>query len=218
MRREQLTGLYAITDAAQTNQQQLLTDVAQALLGGARIIQYRDKSTDHGQRLLTAQQLRTLTQEHEAIFIINDDVQLAQMVKADGVHIGKDDTVIEAARDMLGTAAIIGVSCYNRLDLAQQSANAGADYIAFGRFFPSGTKPDAVPADIDLLHRARKALTIPIVAIGGVTEDNARVIINAGADMVAVMGGLFGQVDIEKSARQFQQLFEPQAAPPRLRE
>ena len=215
---KQLTGLYAITDANQTDHAQLIFDVKQALLGGARIIQYRDKSTDHAQRLISARQLRQLTDEHGAIFIINDDVQLAQTVQADGVHLGKDDARIEAAREILGTEAIIGVSCYNRFDLAQQSAKAGADYVAFGRFFPSGTKPDATPADIELLHRAKNNLSSPIVAIGGITGENADILINAGADMVAVMGGLFDQADIEKSARQLQQLFESQPAQSRLRE
>lgn len=203
-----LAGLYAITDAAQTDASQLIADVEQTLRGGARIIQYRDKSAQHTQRKHTAEQLRRLTREYEALLIINDDVQLAKSVKADGVHLGRDDQGINTAREQLGAEAIIGMSCYNDFARAQHAADSGADYIAFGRFFPSRTKPDAVPADIELLQRAKRELDIPIAAIGGITADNAQILINAGADMLAVITDIFSQPDIKGAAQRYQPFFE----------
>ena len=206
--REKLTGLYAITDAKQDDPQKLISDVGQALLGGARIIQFRDKSNDAQQRLKTASQLRELTQQHNALFIINDDVQLAEDCHADGVHLGRDDSEIADARKQLGAAAIIGVSCYNDFSLAKQAANNGANYIAFGRFFPSRTKPHAVIANLELLQKAQQELTIPIVAIGGINQENAHALIDNGANMLAVVDGLFNQLNIKQSALHFQQLFK----------
>lgn len=221
--RKTLTGLYAITDAGQNDTRQLLRDVEQALLGGVRVLQYRYKyrheyrhkhrhtappgKADPQQALDTAHALRALTRRHDARLIINDDPQLAHAVQADGVHLGQDDVGIDTARGLLGTAAIIGVSCYNRFDLAQQASAEGADYIAFGRFFDSRTKPHAAQADTALLQRARQELTLPVVAIGGITTDNAPALIAAGADLLAVVDGLFGQPDIQAAARRFQALF-----------
>ncbi len=202
-----LRGLYAITDARETDPQKIARAVEQALLGGARIIQFRDKSGHRPRRQQTAQALRQLTRQHQALFIINDDVALAATCNADGVHIGQHDTELREARTQLGPQAIIGISCYNRFELAQQAAANGADYVAFGRFFPSRTKPDAVPAGLDLVHQAKQALDIPVVAIGGITVDNAAPLIEAGTDMLAVVDGLFSQPDVCASAEQFQKLF-----------
>lgn len=204
---QKLTGLYAITDARQTDTQLLIADVEQALLGGARIIQYRDKGNDLQQRLDTAQALRALTHRHDALLIINDDPQLANDAQADGVHLGQDDANIEAARRLLGANAIIGVSCYNRFELARQAVDRGADYIAFGRFFTSRTKPDAAQAESALLQRARRELSIPVVAIGGITAINAAELISAGAHMLAVVDDIFGQADIRAAAQRYQTLF-----------
>jgi thiamine-phosphate pyrophosphorylase len=220
MMRKNLSGLYAITDATQTDTQQLLADVEQALLGGARIIQFRDKSRDKSQnqqrRLKTANALRQLTRTHAALLIINDDPLLAKAVQADGVHLGQDDANIAAARKLLGENAIIGVSCYNRFELAQQASEQGADYIAFGRFFASRTKPQAALASIELLHRAQQELAISIVAIGGITADNGGQLINAGAHMLAVVDDIFGQTDIKAAAQRYRTIFartqpEPQS-------
>ncbi len=200
-----LSGLYAITDARQTDRAQLIHDVEQVLLGGARIIQYRDKTTRHTQRRNTALQLRALTRQHQALLIINDDVQLANDSQADGVHLGCNDTNITDARTLLGPEAVIGVSCYNRFDLAQQAA--GADYVAFGRFFPSHTKPHAISANIEILQTAKRELNIPIVAIGGITAENAGKLINAGADMLAVVNDIFSQTDVKAAAHCYQQFF-----------
>lgn len=214
---KRLTGLYAITDAGQHDTRQLLSNVEQALLGGVRLLQYRHKpqpgTTDPQQALDTAHALRALTLRHDARLIINDDPQLAHVVQADGVHLGQDDAGIDAARRLLGAEAIIGVSCYNRFELAQQASAEGADYIAFGRFFGSRTKPHAAQAEPALLQRARQELTLPVVAIGGITTDNAISLITAGADLLAVVDGLFGQPDIQAAAQRFQTLFS--AAPRR---
>jgi len=207
MYNHKLTGLYAITNATQTNQQQLINDVEQALLGGARIVQYRDKTTQHKQRCNTARRLRKLTRQHNALFIINDDVTLANDSHADGVHLGQDDLSISAARAQLGPTAIIGVSCYNDFLLAKQASDNGADYIAFGRFFPSRTKPGAIKADLKTLQRAKRELDIPIAAIGGITTENADTLINAGADMLAVVNDIFSRGDIKATALHYQKLF-----------
>jgi len=199
-----LTGLYAITDSSQN---QLESKVELALKGGARILQYRDKSSDQTRRLTQAKRLLDLCRRHDAIFIINDDVELAKAIGADGVHLGRDDHDIESARIALGNEAIIGLSCYNQLDLAVSAQNAGADYVAFGRFFPSSTKPHAVQAEIELLSAAKRTLRLPIVAIGGITPENGALLIEAGADMLAVIQGLFAQQDIRTAAEQFQKLF-----------
>ncbi len=204
MQKKTLTGLYAITDGGQTD---LAHQVALALGGGVRIIQYRDKSSDLARRLTQAKELSAICQKQDAIFIINDDVELATAVNADGVHLGRDDPDISSARKQLGLDTIIGVSCYNRLDLARSAQDAGADYVAFGRFFPSKTKPHAVQAEISLLIQAKKALHIPIVAIGGITPENSASLIQAGADMLAVIQGLFGQKDIRATAEKFNQQF-----------
>ncbi len=202
-----LSGLYAITDSQMGAERDLPQLVEQALKGGAKIVQYRDKSTDHDRRLADASRLLDLCQRHSACFIINDDVELAAAVAADGVHLGRDDPDIESARRRLGEQAIIGVSCYNRLDLATAAQDAGVDYVAFGRFFPSSTKPQAVEAEIELLIQAKQALHIPIVAIGGITPENGAPLIDAGADMLAVIHGLFGQSDVRAAAEQFNQQF-----------
>ena len=202
-----LRGLYAITDARETDPQKIAHAVEQALLGGARIVQFRDKSDNRPRRLRSARALRELTRQHQALLIINDDVTLAAQSEADGVHIGRHDTELRKARSQLGADAIIGVSCYNQFLLAQQAAQAGADYIAFGRFFPSRTKPDAVPASLHLLQQAKQELDIPVVAIGGITTDNATPLIEAGADMLAVVDGLFAQPDIRAASEKLRKLF-----------
>ena len=204
---KKLTGLYAITDASVTDPQRITLCVEQALRGGACVIQYRDKSSDQKQRLETCHAICRLTKEFDAVFIVNDDIELALITKADGVHLGQDDVCLADARKLLGDNAIIGISCYNRFDLAEQAIKEGANYIAFGRFFTSRTKPDAVTAEISLLKKAKQELDIPVVAIGGITAENGGELIQAGADMLAVVDGIFGQLDIEAAAKQYRPLF-----------
>ena len=126
---------------------------------------------------------------------------------AAGVHLGRDDANISTARAALGEDAVIGLSCYNQLQRALAAQAAGADYVAFGSFFASRTKPQAVPATLELLHTARAALQIPIVAIGGITTENGATLIEAGADALAVIDAVFNQADIRSSAERFARLF-----------
>ncbi len=202
-------GLYAITDALLIPDDRLLDAVEQALLGGARLIQYRDKSGDAARRLTQARMLNALCQRYQIPLIINDDVELAAEVGAAGVHLGKDDPALTTARARLGENALIGVSCYNRLDLALAAEQAGADHVAFGAIFPSPTKPTEIRASIALLREARAALRIPIVAIGGITPDNAPLLLDVGADALAVVSGVFGQPDIRAAAARYATLFIP---------
>lgn len=201
-----MRGLYAITDGSQGDE--LLRKVEQALRGGAAIVQYRDKTTDAPRREQEAQALRDLCQHYQALFIINDDVPLAKHVAADGVHIGLNDMTLAQARAQLGQAKSIGVSCYNQWELAVKAAEQGADYIAFGSFFPSPTKPKAVRASLDLLASARQQLNLPVCAIGGITLDKAPALIAQGADMLAVITDLFAQPAIAQQASYYKALFD----------
>ncbi len=201
-----LNGLYAITDG--TVGQALWYQVEQALRGGTALVQYRDKSSATVQRFSDAQVLRDLCRQYSALFLVNDDVVLAKQVQADGVHIGRDDAGLRAARAYLGAGFLIGTSCYNQLNFALASQAQGADYIAFGSFFASSTKPLAQRADINLLQQAKQQLSIPICAIGGISLDTAPRLISAGADMLAVISDLFSSADIQQQARAYAQLYE----------
>jgi thiamine-phosphate pyrophosphorylase len=214
MERKPLKGLYAITDRQLAGDQGVFDQAEQALAGGARLIQYRDKGGDRERRLQEARSLLRLCRTYSAALIINDDLELAAELGADGVHLGKEDPAISLARERLGPEAIIGISCYNRLDLAAEAQEQGADYVAFGRFFSSNTKPLAVQADLLLLRRARSLLRIPIVAIGGITPENGGPLVAAGADMLAVIHGLFGQPDIRAACQRFNKLFEQEGKQP----
>lgn len=208
-------GLYAITDHGATTPEALTQRVEQALLGGARLIQYRDKQAAAGERRARAGALLELCRRHGAVLIINDDVELAAALGAPGVHLGADDPSIAAARQRLGPHALIGASCYDRLDRARSAVAAGADYVAFGRFFPSRSKPEAVQASPDLLRSARRELTVPVAAIGGITPANGAALIAAGASLLAVIHGVFGQPDIRAAARAYTRLFDTGDDPPR---
>ena len=200
-------GLYAITDSQLIPAAALLDAVAEAIAGGACLIQYRDKQQSMDERRHTASRLASLCEQRGVPLIINDDVELALEVGAAGVHLGQDDISISQARQRLGAAAIIGASCYNQLENAVAAARAGANYIAFGRFFPSQSKPNAVQADIALLQRARAQLDLPIAVIGGITPENGRQLVEAGADLLAVIHGVFGQADISAAARRYADCF-----------
>ena len=204
LRRLPSGGLYAITDGPRED---LLEACAAALRGGATLLQYRDKTSDHARRRDEALELVALCARHHVPLIINDDTELAGDVGAAGAHLGEGDGDIAAARRRLGTPAIIGVSCYNSIQRARQAAQDGADYLAFGAFFNSPTKPHAHRATPDLL-RAAKSLGLPLVAIGGITADNATELIDAGADFVAVISGVFGQDDIGAATAKYKKLFD----------
>jgi thiamine-phosphate pyrophosphorylase len=201
-----IEGLYAITPEMKDTDA-LADQVRRALDGGARMVQYRAKLASSQLRRAQAVVLAELCRARAARFIVNDGLALAREMGADGVHLGKDDASIDEARAMLGENAIIGVSCYNRFDLAVEAERKDADYAAFGSFFSSPTKPLAVRAAVELLHRAKRELNIPVVAIGGVTLDNAPLLTAAGADSIAVSSALFNASDIEFAARQFAALF-----------
>lgn len=201
-----IDGLYAITpDLNDTDR--LLHDVREALLGGARILQYRNKSASAALQLQQAQALRTLTHEFGALFIVNDDARLAAAASADGVHLGGDDGSVAAARAIMGKTGIIGVSCYNRPALAHEAVQQGADYVAFGAFFPSSVKPGAVKAEVELLRTVRAELDVPIVAIGGITQQNGATLVDAGADALAVISALWNAPDIGQAAKEFSKLY-----------
>jgi thiamine-phosphate pyrophosphorylase len=197
-------GLYAITDGPRPD---LLVACEAALRGGAIMLQYRDKTADVQRRHDEAAALVALCARHGAPLIVNDDLELAAAVGAAGVHLGEQDGAIAVARMRLGTNKIIGVSCYDSLQRARELSAAGADYLAFGAFFASPTKPGARQATPDLLSSA-KSLGRPLIAIGGITPDNAQGLIDAGADFVAAISGVFATVDPQVAAARYAKLFQ----------
>lgn len=202
-----LRGLYALTDSELLPGAQLMTAVEAAIRGGARLVQYRDKSIDAERRAREARGLLELCRGHGVLLVVNDDVELAAAVGADGVHLGKDDGDPAAARVRLGPRALIGVSCYDSLERAVAAARAGADYVAFGSFHASESKPGAVRPPASLLGDARRQLGIPICAIGGITPVNGGALVSAGADMLAVIRGLFAASDVTAAAKAYAKLF-----------
>ena len=189
---QKISGIYAITP----NKILEFDAVEKAMvMHKISILQYRHKTTDASIKLNEAKQLQQLCLRHNTLFIINDDINLAQKINADGVHLGKDDASILAARQQLGDDAIIGVSCYNDIELAKTVQSQGADYVAFGALFPSSTKPNAPYCSLEVISQAKKALTIPIVGIGGVDFNNQHQAFDAGCDAVAMINALFQSVD-----------------------
>jgi thiamine-phosphate pyrophosphorylase len=199
-----LYGLYFVTPGNAAGRLEL---VLAALRGGARIIQYRDKTDDTDARLREADAILAQCRHADALCLVNDDVELCKAIGADGVHLGEADAAIEAARARLGAGRIIGASCYDDLQRAHAAAAAGADYVAFGSVYPSATKPQARRADLDLLRAARRELDLPICAIGGITAENAAPVVAAGADMIAVIQGIAEAPNPEAAARALQALF-----------
>ena len=197
-------GLYAITDGPRAD---LVAACEAALRGGAAVLQYRDKSGDAARRHAQALALARICADHRVPLIINDDIELTAAVGAAGVHLGADDADVAGARARLGAAAVIGVSCYDSLERARQAVLAGADYLAFGAFFASPTKPLARRAAPGLLTAARR-FGKPLVAIGGITADNAQPLLDAGADFIAAISGVFAAADPASAARRYAQLFQ----------
>ena len=199
-------GLYAITDT-DLLAGHLRRSVAAALQGGVRVLQYRDKSSDRAQRMDEALVLLHLCRQRGVPLIINDDIELALATGADGVHVGQSDVPLAVARARLGPEAIIGVTCHDSLELAAIAAAGGASYLAFGAMYPSSTKPKARHATLATLTAAQD-FGLPVVAIGGITTDNAAPLIVAGADNIAVISDLWTAPDITSRAREFARLFE----------
>jgi thiamine-phosphate pyrophosphorylase len=202
-----LHGLYLITPDTQEAPDRLAEHVARAISGGAGLVQYRHKGPDRQRRQAQANAIFAVCRLAGVPFIVNDDLDLAASLGADGIHLGRDDENPIEARRRLGPHAIVGVSCYDDLALARAAERAGASYVAFGSFFPSTTKPHAVRASVELLSAARDSLRIPAVAIGGITPQNGGLLIAAGARMLAVVTGVFAQPDLAAAARAYASLF-----------
>jgi thiamine-phosphate pyrophosphorylase len=201
-----LNGLYLVTpdcdDTALLCQQ-----VKQAVQGGVSMVQYRHKTASEALRLEQASALLSICREADVPLLINDHIDLALTLDADGVHVGQHDEAVAQARALLGAGKIIGASCYNRFELAEQAQAAGADYIAFGACYPSPTKPEAPRANAALFTLAKQSLSLPVVGIGGITLDNAPPLIAAGADALAVITDIFQAGDISARCRQYLPLF-----------
>jgi thiamine-phosphate pyrophosphorylase len=202
-------GLYLVTPEREDTRS-LVDDTASALRGGAVLVQYRDKSGDRRRRHEQALALKALCDEHLVPLLINDDIDLAARLRAAGVHLGEHDPSIEHARKVLGETAIIGISCYDDFERARDAAARGASYVAFGAFHASSNKPDARRANPSLLREAR-VLGRPCVAIGGITPQNAVPLIDAGADLIAVISAVYDAHDVQSAARRCSQLFEKSA-------
>lgn len=199
-----MRGLYLITpDEADTAR--LLARV-DAVLAGAALLQYRNKSADATLRRRQVDALLPLCRRHGVPLLVNDDVALAANAGADGAHVGRDDAGIRTARRALGVSAIVGATCHGSLEHAAEAAAAGASYLAFGAFHPSPSKPDASRASPQLLRDARR-FGLPLVAIGGITPSDAPALIDAGADMVAVISGVFDAADPVAAAHAYRSCF-----------
>lgn len=200
-----ISGLYAVTPDT-PDSKWLQTKVREALLGGAKMLQYRNKTASKGLKFEQANQLRALCSEYGALLFVNDDIELALAVEADGAHIGRHDLPLAEARTKL-SGKLLGVSCYNSVEIARAAQKGGADYAAFGSFFASKTKPDAACAHPGLLHEAKSSVDIALVAIGGVTLNNAGSLIEARADALAVVSALFAAENTRIAAENFCKLF-----------
>jgi thiamine-phosphate pyrophosphorylase len=215
--KQRIQGLYGITPQW-SDIDRIDQAVREAASGGMRIVQFRHKTADATWRASAASKLRRTCSELGVMLIINDDWSLAQAVGADGVHLGRDDPEPRVARQALGSSVIIGASCYGDINRAADMAKQGVDYVAFGAMYSSQTKPQATAAPLEVLSQARQTLApdfpaLGLVAIGGITLDNARHVLSAGADSLAVLGGLFMNPDITGTARAFTELFNSTTAP-----
>ena len=200
-----IRGVYAVTpDIVDT---QLLCELVSAVIaGGASLVQYRNKLASHALQVQQARALLPICRQHQVPLIINDSIKLCLTLDADGVHLGADDGDLVSARARLGANKILGASCYNSFELAQSAEQAGADYVAFGACFASSTKPNAPTANLDLFKQA-KNLHIPSVAIGGITLKNAPLVVEAGANALAVINAIFSADNVKSTTQQFSQLY-----------
>lgn len=206
LKSQRVSGLYAITpDSEDTND--LLDKTQQALAGGARCIQYRNKSADDILRKKQAGLLLQLCRKYEVPLIINDHIDLVIELDTDGVHVGRNDISVSDARKLLKQGKIVGASCYDNLSLALDAEKQGADYVAFGALFPSVTKPDATSVSVSLINQARQTITTPIVGIGGIRLTNAAMVIDNGCDAIAVCSDLYQAKNIKLKAAHYAQLF-----------
>ena len=200
-------GIYAITDCDKLSSDELLEKTEKILATDISLFQYRNKAAQQNAKKETALKLQSLCKKYKTPFIVNDDLILAKEIAADGIHLGRDDVGIKQARTELGDK-IIGVSCYDDLNRAIIAERTGADYVAFGSFFPSQTKPDAKQADIKTLVKAKSVIKIPIVAIGGITPENGKSLVDTGADFLAIVSGLFLATDTIETSKRYKNLFK----------
>jgi len=201
-----IKGLYAITpDMADLNS--LIQKTQSAIEGGAFMVQYRSKIHDRAVKMQQCAAILRLCREYDVPCIVNDDVEMCHILEADGVHLGEKDDNIAEVRRILGEDAIIGSSCYDQLNRAKQAQKEGASYVAFGAVFPTPTKPNAPRATLELLREAKSEIQIPIVAIGGITMNNAHDVIETGVDAIAVITSLYESNSIKETAETFSQMF-----------
>lgn len=204
-------GLYAVTPDLEDTAL-LAARVEAAVQGGARLVQYRNKPASSALKLEQARALKSICQLHGAALIVNDDVEVAVAVDADGVHLGRDDHFGPEVRRRLGPGKLIGVSCYRSIERARDAVKDGADHVAFGGFYPSQVKPSATRAPLDILTQAKAELGVPVVAIGGITAENGGALVAAGADALAVITALFSAPDVRAAAGAFRPLFDGDGA------
>jgi thiamine-phosphate pyrophosphorylase len=204
--KKNLSGLYVITDKKLIERDNFIETVEKSIKGGARIVQLREKETFYDEIILLAKELLKVTKKYDVPLIINDSPEIARETGADGVHLGGDDTSIDNARSLLGSEAIIGVSCYNQIERGLNAIKSGADYVAFGTPYNTPTKPDREPTSIEILNKAVNLINIPVFAIGGITKDNAKPILETGVDGIAVVTSVFGSLDPENAARELANL------------
>ena len=200
------SGIYLISDYKNLAIDALLDKTEKILDVGISLFQFRDKNSKYEIKKSTALKLQTLCKKYNTLFIVNDDVVLAKEISADGVHLGRDDMGINMARKILGDK-IIGVSCYNNLEDAITAEIMGADYITLGSFFNSPTKPEARKIAIDLLPIAKSKLNIPVVAIGGITPENGKQLVENKVDFLAIISGIYASTDIINSIKSYKNLF-----------
>ena len=204
-----LKGIYAITDDALLAERNIAEVIESVLQAGISMLQYRGKSGSKSFKLEQSSEILDLCQLYDVPLIINDDLPLCKAIGAHGIHLGDEDENLQEARLRLGNEAIIGVTCHSSLQAAITAEEAGADYIAFGRFYPSKTKPEAPKAHIHILREAQAMLSVPIVAIGGINAENGAALITAGADMLAVVHSVFGTSEISANTKRLVDLFRP---------
>jgi len=202
-----LRGLYAITDTQLIPRQRFVETVEAAVRGGAAMVQVREKDTPQEEVIRLGRELLAVTRRYGALLIINDHPAVAKAVGADGAHVGREDPPVHEARALLGPDAIIGASCYGDVTRAMAAEQEGADYVAFGTPFPSPTKTKRTDISLGIFREVKQHVKIPVFAIGGITIDNASQVIEAGADGIAVVSGVFAAADVEAAAHRLAQLF-----------
>lgn len=201
-----MKGLYIVTPDWDDTQK--LVEVTElALRGGAQIVQYRHKTAAPSLRREQATQLLALCRRYDKPFIINDHVELAMELGADGIHVGGTDAAVAEVRKSVGPDMILGASCYGSLELAQASHAAGASYVAYGGFYPSRVKKYPVTTPVDIIAQSKALIPLPVVVIGGMTPENSAPLVQAGSDMVAAISSIYMQEQPESAAREFAGLF-----------